>query len=44
MKQIKIIPCLDIKDGRVVRGVNFTNVRDVCDPVETAVAYCYQGA
>jgi len=44
MKQIKIIPCLDIKDGRVVRGVNFTNVRDVCDPVETAAAYCHQGA
>ena len=44
MNQIKIIPCLDIKDGRVVRGVNFTNVRDVCDPVEAAAAYCHQGA
>lgn len=44
MRAIRIIPCLDIKDGRVVRGVNFTNVRDVCDPVEAAVAYCRQGA
>jgi len=44
MKQIKIIPCLDVKSGRVVRGVNFTNVRDVCDPVEAAAAYCHQGA
>jgi len=44
MKQIKIIPCLDIKDGRVVRGVNFTNVRDVCDPVEATAGYCREGA
>jgi len=44
MKEVKIIPCLDIKDGRVVRGVNFTNVRDVCDPVEAAAAYCREGA
>jgi len=43
-RTIKIIPCLDIKDGRVVRGVNFVNVRDVCDPVEAAAAYCRQGA
>jgi len=44
MKQIKIIPCLDIKGGRVVRGVNFANVRDVGDPVEAAVVYCREGA
>jgi len=44
MKQIKIIPCLDIKDGRVVKGVNFINLRDARDPVEAAVAYCLEGA
>ena len=41
---VKIIPCLDIKDGRVVKGVNFVNLRDARDPVEAAVAYCEQGA
>jgi cyclase len=44
MKIVRIIPCLDVKDGRVVRGVKFTNVRDVCDPVEVAQAYCQEGA
>jgi len=44
MKQIKIIPCLDVKDGRVVKGVNFENLRDARDPVEAAVAYCREGA
>jgi cyclase len=44
LKQIKIIPCLDVKDGRVVKGVNFTNLRDARDPVEAAVAYCREGA
>jgi cyclase len=44
MKLMKIIPCLDVKDGRVVRGLKFTNVRDVCDPVEAAQAYCQEGA
>lgn len=44
MKQIKIIPCLDVKDGRVVKGVNFENLRDVRDPVEAAAAYCREGA
>ena len=44
MKEIRVIPCLDVKDGRVVRGVNFTNVRDVCDPVEVAATYCREGA
>jgi cyclase len=43
-KAIKIIPCLDIKDGRVVKGVNFTNLRDARDPVEAAIAYCQEGA
>jgi cyclase len=44
MRDVKIIPCLDIKNGRVVRGIKFINVRDVCDPVEAAVAYCREGA
>jgi cyclase len=44
MKKIKIIPCLDIKEGRVVKGVNFVNLRDARDPVEAAIAYCQQGA
>ena len=40
----RIIPCLDIKDGRVVKGVNFVNLRDAGDPVESAQAYERQGA
>jgi len=44
MKEIKIIPCLDVKDGRVVKGVNFVNLRDARDPVEAAEAYCREGA
>jgi len=44
MKTIKIIPCLDIKDGRVVKGINFINLRDARDPVEAAAAYCREGA
>ena len=44
MKQVKIIPCLDIKEGRVVKGVNFVNLRDARDPVEAAEAYCREGA
>lgn len=44
MNAIKIIPCLDVKDGRVVKGVNFVNLRDVRDPVEAALAYCQEGA
>lgn len=44
MKVVKIIPCLDIKDGRVVKGVNFVNLRDARDPVEAAEAYCREGA
>lgn len=44
MKEVKVIPCLDIKEGRVVKGVKFVNLRDACDPVEAARAYCKQGA
>lgn len=44
MEYVKIIPCLDIKDGRVVKGVNFVNLRDARDPVEAAQAYCREGA
>lgn len=40
----RIIPCLDIKNGRVVKGVSFVNLRDAGDPVETAAAYNQQGA
>lgn len=43
-KTIKVIPCLDIKEGRVVKGVRFVNLKDARDPVEAAVAYCQQGA
>ena len=38
----RIIPCLDIKDGRTVKGVNFINLRDAGDPVELAKKYTYQ--
>jgi imidazole glycerol-phosphate synthase subunit HisF len=44
MKEIRIIPCLDIKEGRVVKGINFVNLRDARDPVEAALAYSKQGA
>jgi cyclase len=40
----RIIPCLDVKDGRVVKGVRFVNLRDAGDPVEAALAYDAQGA
>ena len=40
----RIIPCLDIKDGRVVKGVNFVDLRDAGDPVEVAAAYSREGA
>ena len=40
----KIIPCLDVKDGRVVKGVNFVNLRDAGDPVELAALYDREGA
>ena len=40
----RIIPCLDVKDGRVVKGINFVELRDAGDPVEQAAAYEAQGA
>jgi len=40
----RIIPCLDIKDGRTVKGVNFINIRDAGDPVELGATYAQQGA
>ena len=44
MKEVRIIPCLDVKDGRVVKGINFVDLRDARDPVEAAEAYCREGA
>ncbi len=41
---IRVIPCLDVHDGRVVKGVNFTNLRDAGDPVDLAAAYSAEGA
>ncbi len=40
----RVIPCLDVKDGRVVKGIQFVNLRDAGDPVEAAIAYDAQGA
>src|SRR5215210_8249768 len=40
----RIIPCLDIKDGRTVKGINFENLRDAGDPVELGALYARQGA
>jgi imidazole glycerol-phosphate synthase subunit HisF len=40
----RIIPCLDIKDGRTVKGTNFVQLRDAGDPVELAMRYCEEGA
>jgi len=44
MRPVRVIPCLDMKDGRVVKGVKFVNLRDAADPVEAARAYCEAGA
>jgi cyclase len=44
MEYIKIIPCLDVKDGRLVKGVNFVNLKDVGDPAENGAAYSKAGA
>lgn len=44
MLKVRIIPCLDVKDGRVVKGVNFVDLRDAGDPVESAKAYDQAGA
>ncbi len=43
-KQISIMPCLDMQNGRVVKGVHFVDIRDAGDPVECAKAYCQAGA
>ena len=44
MFKVRVIPCLDVKDGRVVKGVRFVNLRDAGDPVEAAIAYDAAGA
>jgi cyclase len=42
--KVRVIPCLDVKDGRVVKGINFVDLRDAGDPVEAAIAYDAAGA
>ena len=44
MLKVRVIPCLDVKDGRVVKGVNFVNLRDAGDPVAASIAYDEAGA
>lgn len=44
MNVVRIIPCLDVKDGRVVKGIKFVHLKDARDPVEAAEAYCGEGA
>jgi cyclase len=44
MLKVRVIPCLDVKDGRVVKGVKFVDLRDAGDPVEAAIAYDAAGA
>jgi cyclase len=44
MLKVRVIPCLDVKDGRVVKGVNFVGLRDAGDPVEQAIIYDAAGA
>jgi cyclase len=44
MLKKRIIPCLDVKNGRTVKGINFVNLRDAGDPVEMAATYAQQGA
>jgi len=44
MEAKRIIPCLDVKDGKTVKGVHFVDFRDAGDPVEMGAAYCRQGA
>ena len=44
MLKVRIIPCLDVKDGRVVKGINFVDLRDAGDPVEQAMLYDKMGA
>src|ERR1700744_205484 len=42
--KVRVIPCLDVKDGRIVKGVNFVNLRDAGDPVAASIAYDEAGA
>src|ERR1700729_454427 len=44
MLKVRVIPCLDVKDGRVVKGINFIDLRDAGDPVAAAIAYDAAGA
>jgi imidazole glycerol phosphate synthase subunit HisF len=44
MAQVRIIPCLDVRDGRVVKGIQFQDLRDAGEPAEQAAAYALQGA
>jgi len=44
MLKVRVIPCLDVKDGRVVKGINFVSLRDAGDPVEQAMLYDKAGA
>src|SRR5271165_6347564 len=44
MFKVRVIPCLDVKDGRVVKGVNFVDLRDAGDPVAASIAYDEAGA
>ena len=44
MFKVRVIPCLDVKDGRVVKGVRFVDLRDAGDPVQAAMAYDAAGA
>ena len=44
MLKKRIIPCLDIKDGRTVKGINFVGIKDAGDPIELAIKYVKQGA
>src|SRR5262249_35864919 len=44
MFKVRVIPCLDVKDGRVVKGVRFLDLRDAGDPVAAAIAYDAAGA
>jgi cyclase len=44
MFKVRVIPCLDVKDGRVVKGINFVDLRDAGDPVQAAIAYDAAGA
>jgi len=44
MFKVRVIPCLDVQDGRVVKGINFVNLRDAGDPVAAAIAYDQAGA